>query len=187
MAQKVGNKKAPRKSAAAGKPAAASSADGAAQDQAELSVLHPEGKAVIGGRAVVVREYGYIEGMQLQPALRPFLQALYQARAREGAPPNAEDVADVIAMHLVTVQWLMAQAITPIDEEDPQAFLDAVAENAKWIAGLNDVAGELLMTLWWGTNAGFFIRRLRRLALAAVEERAASLAGASASASSTAP
>lgn len=186
MAQKVGNKKATKKSAAAGKPAVASSADGAAQDQAELTVLHPEGQAMIGRRAVVVREYGYIEGMRIQPALRPFLEALYLAHTKAGAPPTAEDVADIIAVHLVTVQWLVAQAITPVNDEDPQAFLDDVAEAAKWIAGLGDVEGERLLTLWWGTNSGFFTRRLRRVAVTAAQERAASLAGESASASSTA-
>jgi hypothetical protein len=152
MARKIG-------SAATTKPAGAPSPAG--KNTAALDVLHPERQALIAGRLVEIREYGYIEGLKLQPGCKAFLDALYELFSTADEPPSVDDVSDLIGAHIITVQWLMAQAITPIDA-DPQAFVDGVHANAGWIGSLSDIDGDLLTFRWWEVNAGFFTRRLQR-------------------------
>ena len=149
-----------------------------------LDVLHPERTIAIGDRALEVREYGYVEGLKLQAACRAFLDDLYAVFARAEDPPSAEEIAEILGTHILTVQWLIAQAITPLDE-DPQAFVTAVTDNLKWIGTLAEDAGDVLTACWWEVNKRFFIRRLQRRALAA--GAAARAASPSASSASTPP
>ena len=148
-----------------------------------LGVLHPEGAIELRGRTVEVREYGYIEGLKVQATCQAFLDGLYALVARTEAPPSADLMRRLLKNHAITLQWLMAQAITPVND-DLQAFADAVRDNARWIETLNDIEGDALTTLWWGVNQGFFTRRLRELTVAA---RAAAAASQSTTPGSTQP
>lgn len=149
----------------------------------ELAVLHPENVIEIAGRTVVVREYTYIEGMRLQGGAAAFLDDLYAAFPPAAGAPAAADVNDLLAKHIFVVQWLIAQAITPLNDADADAFFAEVKANAVWVGQLNDVEGDLLSLAWWGVNRGFFTRRLQRRALAGP----APAGGPSASPSSTPP
>lgn len=126
-----------------------------------LAVLHPEIEVLVAHRVVRIREYGYVEGLKLQAAVAPFLDALYALFDAGGEPPSAHDIAELVGEHVVTVQWLIAQALTPLDD-DPAAFAAAVEENARWVGRLGEMDGDRLTTLWWGVNTGFFTRRLQR-------------------------
>jgi hypothetical protein len=155
-----------------------------AAPQSAIGVLHPELDVQIADRVVRIREYGYVEGLKLQAAVAPFLDALYGLFAAADEPPSAHDIAELVGEHITTVQWLIAQALTPI-VDDPQQFAAAVADNARWVGRLSEADGDALTTLWWGVNTGFFTRRFQRRLQArlAVERRAAQ----SASSTSTTP
>ena len=133
-----------------------------------LEILHPNATVRIRGRVLQVREYGYIEGLQLQAGIGGLLDALHALFSTAGTPPSAPQVRQVLAAHATTLQWLMAQAVTPINEDpaELEVFAQAVAANASWVATLDDVQGDALMAVWWGVNAGFFTRRLRERLLA---------------------
>jgi hypothetical protein len=126
-----------------------------------LSVLHPEAQMEIAGRLVEMREYGYIEGLKLQAGCKAFLDELYTLFEQASTPPSIDAVSDVMANHVLTVQWMAAQAMTRVSE-DPQTFVDAIKEHAAWIGSLGEDAGDVLVSMWWGVNRGFFTRRLQR-------------------------
>lgn len=146
----------------------------------ELSVMHPESSLRLRGRVLMLREYTYIEGLNLQPQIKGLLADLYALFDRSSAPPPALLVRQVLAKNAITLQWLMAQSFTayPEDPAELQAFAEQVAVNAKFVGGLDDTEGSALMEAWWGANRGFFTRRF-------VEFR--ELARLSASSSSTPP
>jgi hypothetical protein len=146
----------------------AAAAEAASQAAAELDILHPERTIRLRKRLLTLREYGYIEGLNLQPGIRGLLADLYGLFDRASAPPAALQVREVFTKHAVALQWLMAQSFTPYpdDPAELEAFTAAVAKNAAFVAKLDDIEGDALMAAWWGANAGFFIRRFRERRLA---------------------
>lgn len=149
------------------KPTAAKAAAGA------LEILHPERRLVIGRgkeeRVVTVREYGFVEGLQLRAQYKLFLDALEQAITAAGGSTSLESVEDVFAEHHDRLLPLIATA----------ADLDVAV-----VQDLADDDGYLLMQTWWVVNSGFFIRRLIRRQAAA---RLASMASPPAGQGSTTP
>lgn len=170
MARKISREEAEPAPAPQGAEAGAD--EHARQAAEQIAILHPDGGITLDGRTVVVREYGHIEGLSLRPAIKQFVAALYDLHPKTGAPPAAIEILDVMAVHAVTVQWLVAQSITPYPEnsDDLPQFAAQVAENAKWVATLGDIQGDALLGLWWSTVRGFFIRRFRVLQLAELEQ-----------------
>lgn len=153
--------------ASAPEGADAETAEFAAQEAEEQEVLHPERTPLINGRHLVVREYGFVEGMKLQAMFKPFLKDLFAQFSRSAGPPPANAVREVMADHAVAVQWMIAQAISPEEDEDaPKEFIDTVRENGKWVARLGEDDGDVLMSVWWVVNKNFFSRRLREQAMA---------------------
>lgn len=150
------------------KATAAEGTDSTQQHADDLAILHPDGRVQLRGRTVLMREYGYIEGLQLQAGIKPLLEGLYAIFAKADTPPSALAVRNVFADHATTLQWLMAQAITayPSDPEALPMFTEAIANAAAWVATLNDIEGDALLSVWWGVNAGFFTRRFRERLLA---------------------
>ncbi|GEM_PF-644842 len=132
----------------------------------QRDILHPERSRQIGGRLVEMREYGYIEGMRVQAAGAVFLDDLFALFPRAGLPPTDVAINAVVARHITVVHWMMAQAMTPSDD-DLQAFGDAVRENTNWVGRLDYESGEALKNLWWAANASFFFRLLKNKAEAA--------------------
>ncbi len=126
-----------------------------------LAVMHPSLELTILGKVCVFREYGYVEGLKLQAACRGFLDDMYQLFARGSAAPPVEEVADLFSVHVLTVQWMAAQSMTPVND-DPQAFVDECKANTAWIGTLPDLPGDALISVWWEVNRGFFTRRLQR-------------------------
>lgn len=123
---------------------------GAAGDD-DLEVLHPERRATIAGREVTVREYGFVEGLRLQPLVEPIVADLQTLLG--GGVPTLEAVLAVLGRHADRVVALLAVA-ADVDEE--------------WVAGLSQDDGHLLLMLWWGANGPFYLRAaaMRRLAAA---------------------
>lgn len=145
----------------------AEAAQFAAQEAEEQEVLHPERAPTIAGRRLVMREYGFVEGMKLQAMFKPFLKDLFVQFSQFAGPPPAAAVRAVFAEHAIAVQWMIAQAISAEEDDDaPQEFIDAVRANGKWVAKLGEDDGDLLLSVWWVVNRNFFSRRLREQAMA---------------------
>lgn len=122
----------------------------------DLTVLHPEQSATIAGRKVVVREYGFVEGLRLRPLTQPIMDALYVVVADQGTPPELDEIMGILADHDEALITLMAIA-TDVDES--------------WVMGLSQDDGYALMMIWWIVNGPFFIRRVfnRKVARLATE------------------
>lgn len=122
-------------------PAATPVAAGGADD---LNILHPERSVTIAGRSVVMREYGFIEGLKLQPLYQPFVDELHDAVVDTGVPALSQ-IIGLMARHTDSIEQLIAIAA---DVE------------VEWVAGLGDRDGSNLLYLWWAVNAPFFMRRV---------------------------
>jgi hypothetical protein len=110
----------------------------------DLAILHPDRVQTIAGVRVTMREYGFVEGMQLSHLVEPVATALSDAASTgELLTPGA--LRPVFAGHLAAVTTLIATAC-----DQPEA----------WVRGLNDADGQALILLWWVTNADFFVRRV---------------------------
>lgn len=129
-------------------PAASSPSDAAAAK--ELEILHPDRDVTIAGRAITMREYGFVEGLQMRAIAKPFLDELYALVAPNGKAPSFEQVEEMLAVHAECVLELIVRAAN-VERE--------------WIESLSDEEGYFLMQTWWMVNSGFFIRRVvQRLA-----------------------
>lgn len=143
----------------------------------DLPILMPNVPLAIAGRKIVVREYGFSEGLRVRALMAPFTADLDREFA-SGREALVEDIMDLLGKHLERVQQAIAQSIAPAGEA-------AGPEDVAWVAGLGDRDGDLLINAWWGVNGLFFVRQvLRRNA-----ERAkrAALAGATSLSNSASP
>jgi hypothetical protein len=121
-------------------PSAPASGDGAD----DLAILYPERRQTIAGVAITMREYGFIEGVQLAPLVEAVVGALADvASAGDRLTPSA--LRPAFAAHPDAVVALIAAA-----SDQPEA----------WVRALSDRDGQALMLLWWVTNADFFVRRV---------------------------
>lgn len=114
-----------------------------AADEAEndLTILHPDQELLVNGAKVTVREYSFIEGLQIRARHKPFLNALYDMLRVNALPPEA--VLDVVAQYIDDVTELVALA-TGLPEAD--------------IRTLDAATGEYLLLVWWSVNGPFFVR-----------------------------
>lgn len=127
------------------KGAGSSGAPGGATD--ELGILHPHGEIEVAGEVVTVREYGFLEGLQVQAAAPEFFAALYAAVPRDQAAPDFEQIQEVFVAHHEQVAQMIARAVD---------------RDVEWVAGLPHGAGYRLMDAWWTVNVGFFIQLMFR-------------------------
>ena len=110
----------------------------------ELAILHPERTLTVAGRALTVREYGFVEGLAVHRDARALVADLAAlVRTQGDAPWDA--VLDVLGQHDAVVIELVARAC---DVE------------AEWLRGLSDADGQMLLMLWWAVNGPFFVRRV---------------------------
>lgn len=124
----------------------------------DLSILAPDRTITIGGRAVTVREYRFLEGMNLHAIAEPIVAQL-AALAEQGdaLPPEQLDAA--IAQHPEAVARMIAIACDqPMD----------------WVINLPVSQSDQLFATWWAVNNGFFVRRVQQRVLL---RRAQALAG----------
>ena len=120
----------------------AKKADPAEQGADDLAILHPDRSATLAGRAITVREYGFIEGLGLRPVAQPFLDDLHVSVAG-GTLPELEGILVILGQHNQAIKQLIAIAA----DVEPQ-----------WVADLNQDDGYHLLMLWWAANGPFFVR-----------------------------
>lgn len=143
-------------------PASAEGAD-------DLQVLHPERSATIAGRAVTVREYGFVEGMRLRPLMQPLLDDLHAAVV-SGPFPQLEYFTTLLGTHI--------DAVT-------EAVAVAADVEVEWMVGLTQDEGQHLLMLWWTANGPFYIRSV--FSRIAADRAVSQHAGATSTQSSSAP
>lgn len=108
----------------------------------DLEVLHPEREVTIAGRQLVMREYGFVEGLKLRPLYAPLIETLKPVLA-EGELPDLEQILDLLVQHADALPQLMAAACD---------------QPVEWVAGLGHEHGHNLMLVWWGVLGPFFVR-----------------------------
>lgn len=108
----------------------------------DLEILHPEREVTIAGRRLVVREYGFIEGLRLLPLADPLIEDL-RAHLEDGQPWGVQAVHAMLGRHAEAVVQLVAMAA----DVEPE-----------WIDSLDQDAGTALMFWWWTVNGPFYMR-----------------------------
>lgn len=115
----------------------------------DLEILNPDVPLPIAGRDIVVREYGFVEGLRVRVKAKALTEAL-GAQIKTGHA-LLEDIQDVLAAHWDLVRELIA---------------DSTGQDHAWIESLNEADGELLLLTWWGVCGPFFVgiavRRMRQ-------------------------
>ncbi|ATG73682.1 hypothetical protein AN401_07265 [Zobellella denitrificans] len=143
-------------------------------DEHDLEILHPERPVTIAGRELVLREYGFVEGLRLRSQMQPFLDDLFRLMQME-SEPEVDQVLGLIGDHVDQVVAWAAQAagVTP-----------------QWVAGLPPAEGETLLIVWWEVNSPFFVRQLQMREMTRILRQAKSRehsAGATSTATSSPP
>jgi hypothetical protein len=112
--------------------------------QDDLVILHPERRQVIDGRDITMREYGYVESLQLGAPVSDVVAALRPLVA-------AGQLDDINALRGAFAGCVAATVI-----------LQAVASDQPevWVRGLSARDGNALSMLWWSVNGPFFVDRL---------------------------
>ena len=129
----------------------------------DLQVLHPELPLSVGGRDLVMREYGFIEGLRVRPIIEPMLKDM-EALIGLTTQPTNDQVLDLMGNHIDEFQELLAVA-----SDTDVAF----------VAGLNQTDGTRLADAWWKVNGPFYWRTaISRVAVARVQARAGEAGGA---------
>ena len=141
---------------------AAPTADASAAD--DLAILHPDRTLVIGGRTIVLREYGFFEGLDVADRAAGFIADLVAA-------------SDTGALRYAQVRRLFGRH---------RAVIPAIAAQAgdvevTWLEALAPDDLELYLATWFAVNAAFFVREV----LAELREAQLLAAGASAGAISS--
>lgn len=119
-------------------PAKRAGADEGADD---ALVLLGKTVAIVDGQEVTVREYSFIETLQLRPLYAPLLADLRDVMQQE--LPTIEVIQDILASHA---------------EETVQLMAISAGVEAEWISALNPREGVHLQETWWSVNGPFFMR-----------------------------
>lgn len=145
-----------------------------ATDGAEdLEILQPSRTIEIAGRKLTLREYGFMEGLEVQRDAAPILAALTAATEQPDAV-GFETIMDVLATHPAELTSLIARSA------------DVEVEWLRDRSKISDADGQNLLMTWWMVNGGFFVRRIvRRLAIANAAKASAGPMSSSASATTT--
>lgn len=117
-------------------------AEGPEEGADDLQILHPDRSATIAGRVVNVREYGFVEGLRLRPAIQPLLDDLH-AFIGAGSLPEIEEILTMLAAHTDAVM---------------EAVCVAADVEMDWLETLSQDDGHHLLMIWWAVNGPFYIR-----------------------------
>lgn len=135
----------------------------------DLAILHPDRTLVLGGRTIVLREYGFFEGLDVADRASAFIADLIVA-------------SDDDALRYAQVRRLFGRHRAVIPVIAAQAGDVEVA----WLEALPPDELELYLATWFAVNAAFFVREvLAELRETQLREAQRLAAGASAGAISS--
>lgn len=115
--------------------------------ESPIEVLHPDRELQLGSETVTVREYTWVQAIDLAPVAGPIVEALHDLFL--GDRPDDDIGMEAIAQLLEQHRGAMFKMIAV-----------SVDRPVEWVSRLSDEHGLLLLTTWWRVNAGFFTRRL---------------------------
>ena len=109
----------------------------------DLAILHPDRTLVVGGRTVILREYGFFEGLEIADRAAGFIADLVAASS-DGALRYAQ-VRRLFGRHRAVIPVIAAQA----GDVEPT-----------WLVSLSADEQELYLATWFAVNAAFFVREV---------------------------
>lgn len=109
----------------------------------QLAELHPELSLTIAGRPLVLREYGFYEGLEVAHKAQALIADMHQL-CRDGAL-RFDRIRRLLGVHRQVVIPIAAQS-AGVDPE--------------WVAGLEGNDAETFLSAWFGVNAGFFVHEV---------------------------
>ena len=109
----------------------------------ELALLHPDRTITVGGRSIMLREYGFFEGLDVADRASAFIADLVAASG-EGTLRYAQ-VRRLFGRHRAVIPVIAAQA-----GDVEVGWLDTLAADEL----------ELYLATWFATNAAFFVREV---------------------------
>jgi hypothetical protein len=110
----------------------------------ELDIIFPDDDITINGKLVVVREFGFMEGLKLQVRAKPFLDALAAALG-----DNNDLTLD-----------LLGELFSEYDDLVSHMMSLSTGLTVAEIAKLSDTQGQELLMKFWQVNQRFFVNRL---------------------------
>jgi hypothetical protein len=110
----------------------------------DLAILEPDRHAVIGGVAVVMREYTFAESLRLHALITALTDAMTGV-ALAGDFNDLDSLRGAFGDNAEHVMQLIAVAC-----DQPLA----------WVQSLSADDGDALQMLWWAVNDTFFLRRV---------------------------
>lgn len=140
----------------------------AVDGEGDLAILYPERQATIAGVPVTMREYGWVEGMQLHALMTPLVEEMASLAEKK----NLMDPAAHEALFIAHADVLPLLVATACDQP------------VEWVNTLSDRDGRNLRLLWWTVNVPFFVRRVTDCLVA---RQIAQLAGPTSSPPSSVP
>lgn len=111
------------------------------EDSTDLDIIQPNRSVTIGGKDVVVREYGFFEGGRIAPLTAPIIVSLKEI-LKEKQNVEITDLLKLTYKHIDEMIELLAVA---------------TGEDKEWIMSLPQKDGATLATVWWGVNGPFCV------------------------------
>lgn len=111
----------------------------------DLDILFPDRSVLIAGKKITVREYGFVEGLRVRAAAKPFIDDLSGILKSSGVP-LVEQITGLIERHSDLVVLLVAEA-ADVDQN--------------FMHSLTDQEGEALLGCWWSVNGPFFLNKAK--------------------------
>lgn len=120
------------------KPAAAENSSAAA-----LAIISPDLPLTLAGRAIVVREYGFFEGLAVAHRAEGFIADMHNMC--RGGELRYDRIRRLFGVHRDVVIEIAAQAA----DVEPE-----------WVAALKGSDAESFMSAWFSVNASFFVHEV---------------------------
>jgi hypothetical protein len=109
-----------------------------------LATLSPDLAITIAGRAIVIREYGFFEGLAVAHRAAGFIADMH-AMCQGDGDLRFDRIRRLFGVHEAAVVDIAAQS---------------AGVEPEWIRTLNNDDADAFLSGWFGVNAGFFVREV---------------------------
>lgn len=116
------------------------------QSAQDLNVLFPNHQIFVSGKQLTVREYSFVEWLQLRQQYAPFISK-FTTLMTDNNDVLVDDVLEFFEDEFTDAQGLIAMSI-----QQPIEFLHDVSASEM----------ESLMLMWWQVNKHFFMKSVVR-------------------------
>ena len=128
----------------------------------DLEILQPDVTLEIQGETVTVREFTFLEGIQLVDTVKPVVEDLAAYML------GGVDLDDEVSL------GILSEIMARRTGEMLKLMSQATGKSEDWITALPDADGQLLLLTFWQVNSHFFVRRLVMRTIAHQPETSAS-------------